>query len=91
MLTEKTLIHNRYELAEEMLKCRFSTLYRARDISTGAELVMRMLHRSLSSEDGEGRRDALIQIRREGNLLSRLAHRKGPIAAMRSPRNAASQ
>jgi type IV pilus assembly protein PilB len=78
MLKEKTLIQNRYELAEEILKCRFSTLFQARDLSTGAEFVMRMLHQGLPSDTGEKRKDALIQIRREGNLLSRLAHRNLP-------------
>jgi len=78
MTLEKTLIQNRYELAEEILKCRFSTLFQARDLSTGADFVMRMLHQGLPSDDGDKRRDALLQIRREGNLLSRLSHRNLP-------------
>lgn len=78
MLETRRIIQNRYQLEEKFLQCRFSTLYHAIDLNSGTSLVVRMLHQSLSSKDPSTRRDAKIQILREGRALSKLNHRNLP-------------
>lgn len=72
------LIQNRYEILQEFLVCRFSTLYRATDRSTGAGVLIRMVNKPLPSESYEKKAYARAQMLREGRLLARLSHRNLP-------------
>lgn len=67
-----TLVAGRYQVEEQLLQCRFSTLYRAMDRATGVNLVLRHL------EDPGMSREARLQTLREGRTLHRLRHRNLP-------------
>lgn len=71
-------IQNRYEIKEEFLQCRFSTLYQAQDLVSQTPLVIRMIHQSLPVDNPELRRNVRLQMFREGRALSGLKHRNLP-------------
>lgn len=68
----ETLVAGRYRVEEQLLQCRFSTLYRAFDRASGVHLVLRHL------EDPGQSREARLQTLREGRTLHRLRHRNLP-------------
>lgn len=78
MITMMRPIQNRYELKEEFLQCRFSTLYHAQDLVSQAPLTVRMIHQSLPADNPELRRNVRLQMFREGRALSGLKHRNLP-------------
>lgn len=65
-------VAGRYVVDQQLLSCRFSTLYRAHDRATGSSLVLRHL------EDPDKSREARLQTLREGRTLHRLRHRNLP-------------
>ncbi len=65
-------VAGRYVVDQQLLACRFSTLYRAHDRATGSSLVLRHL------EDPDKSREARLQTLREGRTLHRLRHRNLP-------------
>ncbi|MCA9779263.1 MAG: serine/threonine protein kinase, partial [Candidatus Eremiobacteraeota bacterium] len=79
---ETALIGGRYRMTEEVMKCRFSSLYRATDEFTGLPLVLRKLdgaHKHLKSGDkAPFHREARLQILREGRTLEKIHHRNLP-------------
>ena len=78
MKTVPKLIHNRYEIIEEFLKCRFSTLYQAMDLVTHTPIMIRMIHSELPADNPELRRTIRLQMMREGRALSKMKHRNLP-------------
>jgi type II secretory ATPase GspE/PulE/Tfp pilus assembly ATPase PilB-like protein/serine/threonine protein kinase len=80
--SKSVLIGGRYLLKEELMKCRFSTLHRAKDEVTNLPLVLRKLdgaHKHLKSGDkAPYHREARLQILREGRTLEKLRHRNLP-------------
>lgn len=78
MKTAVKSIQNRYEIKEEFLRCRFSTLYHAQDLISQTPLVVRMIHQSLPADNPELRRNVRLQMFREGRGLSSLKHRNLP-------------
>ncbi|MHB2016008.1 MAG: hypothetical protein ACYCW6_03570 [Candidatus Xenobia bacterium] len=75
MQTVSTGFLERFELGDLLVQCRFSTLHRARDRSTGEPVVIRSLQ---VPADEELRRVVHQQFLREGEVLRRLAHRNLP-------------
>ena len=71
-------IQNRYEIKEELMKCRFYTLYQALDLVSQTPLVIRMIHQSLPADNPELRRNVRLQMFREGRALSGMKHRNLP-------------
>ncbi len=78
MTTIMRPVQNRYEIKEEFLQCRFSTLYHAQDLVSQTPLVIRMVHQSLPADNPELRRNVRLQMFREGRALSALKHRNLP-------------
>ncbi|MHB2015742.1 MAG: protein kinase domain-containing protein, partial [Candidatus Xenobia bacterium] len=76
MPTTAELIADRYQVQEELLACRFSTLYKAVDHHTGAPCVLRHLH--TVKELAEMGERARYQFTREGRVLRKLVHRNLP-------------
>jgi type IV pilus assembly protein PilB len=71
---EPVLINNRFALGEEMLVCRYSTLYHALDRTTGTPVVLRKLHELIAGNE----REARLQMLREGRVLQKLNQRNIP-------------
>lgn len=71
------LIQGRYEIREELLRCRFSTLFNGFDTETWTPLVIRHLHTTRQVRP-EARDEARLQFLREGHLMRRLTHRNLP-------------
>ncbi len=59
----------RYELMEELGRGGQGVVYRARDSDLGRDVALKVLHRRLLGTD-----DALLRLRREAELLSKLDH-----------------
>ena len=74
------LIQGRYEIRDELLRCRFSTLYNGFDTETWSPLVIRHLHTARQVR-AEARDEARLQFLREGHLMRRLQHRNLPRGA----------
>ncbi|MBI3924755.1 MAG: Flp pilus assembly complex ATPase component TadA [Armatimonadetes bacterium] len=74
-IPRERVVGGRYLILDEMMLCRFSTLYRAMDRVNGSPVVLRKLEESVG---GEARREARLQTLREGRLLSRLKHQNLP-------------
>lgn len=70
------IVGGRYQIEEEMMECRFSTLLRAQDRVSGNPTVLRKLQ--LPASDQTRLREARLQILREGRLLARLNHQNLP-------------
>lgn len=66
------IVGGRYRLGEELMTCRFSTLYQAHDRSRGIPAVLRKLELPPSSQNRYW--EARLQTLREGRVLSRLTH-----------------
>lgn len=66
------IVGGRYRLGDEIMTCRFSTLYRAHDRSRGIPAILRKLELPPSSQNRYW--EARLQTLREGRVLSRLTH-----------------
>ena len=78
MLTAERLIGGRYNLEEVFLKCRFSSLHKGLDLVNDAPVMIRELHQAIPGDNPRRRRDARVQILREGRILAGLEHRNLP-------------
>ncbi|HEU5173806.1 MAG TPA: serine/threonine-protein kinase [Gemmatimonadaceae bacterium] len=63
------LVHDRYEVEHKLGEGGMSSVYLVRDIATGDRYAMKVLHRSLSSDE-----KAMARLRREAGFGMRLAH-----------------
>jgi type IV pilus assembly protein PilB len=70
------LVGGRYIVKDELMNCRFSTLYIAEDRVDGVPVVLRRLELPDSNPDEYF--EARLQILKEGRLLSRLSHQNLP-------------
>ncbi|MHB2021301.1 MAG: protein kinase domain-containing protein, partial [Candidatus Xenobia bacterium] len=75
MQTIPRSFRERFEIADPLMHCRFSTLYRGRDRSRGEPVVVRALQLPAAADL---RHVVQQQFLREGEVLRRLAHRNLP-------------
>ena len=74
MIKTERIINGRYKIKGEYLKCRFSTIYSAIDITSDGTCLVKCLNEVLPFTEPKKVKDARTQLMIEGNVLKNLSH-----------------
>jgi len=74
MLKTIKVINNRYEVKDEFLKCRFTTIYQGFDRQQEKSVLIRSLNEVLPFSTPKEIKDTRSQLMIEGNVLKSLSH-----------------